>query len=150
MENLLPFTLFGSGILCGIILFILLICLLISDKLENGGWAFVLTSIFLGVNHFWGTIPVASLFTWSNVLLYVFIGFVFSLIRTYFKGRELTHESKRYFKLKEHVFRWWFLFPICALNWVFGDLLVDLYDFVYGKIESVYDSLFNAHTKKAE
>jgi hypothetical protein len=77
-------------------------------------------------------------------MIYLFLGFIFSLIRTIAKGRELKDtEDKKYFELKEHVFRWWLLWPICAITWVLGRLLVDVYNFLYSKISRVYEFLFN-------
>ncbi|MFK5282745.1 hypothetical protein ACI3PL_24580, partial [Lacticaseibacillus paracasei] len=82
--------------------------------------------------------------SFRNISIYLFLGFIFSLIRTYFKGKKLDTKQKEYFELKEHVFRWWLMFPICLITWVFGDLLKDLYNFVYSKLSKVYQSIFNA------
>lgn len=144
MENLLNFTLFGSGIALGIMLVILFIALIVSDLNESGYWAFALVLIAIGLNYFWGTFPILSFISIKMVLMYLFIGFLFSLIRTYFVGKKLSEDEKKYFKLKEHVFRWWLMFPISALTWIFGDLLKDVYNFVYSKLDRLYQSIFNA------
>lgn len=148
MESLITFTLFGSGIAFGIILIALFLAFIASDLSETGEYAVVATLIFIGLNYFWGDFPLLSILTLKNILLYIFSGFIFSLIRTYFKGKELTESEKKYFKLKDHVFRWWLLFPISAINWIFGRLLKDLYNWIYSKISKVYEKLFNINSKE--
>ena len=84
-----------------------------------------------------------------------------SLVRTYFYGRKppgpthnaygigkpnieeiknhqnrIIEERKSY--LKGNVFRWWFLFPISLLNWILSDLIEDVYDFIYNKLQRLY------------
>ena len=116
METLIPFTLFGSGILFGVVLVLLFITLITLD-LKSDGWSATLAvCLFVGLNHFWGTFDIWSIITFWNVFLYLLIGFFFSVLRTYAKGRELSKYDERWkvyykkdFKLKEHVFRWWFL-----------------------------------------
>lgn len=144
MENLIPFTLFGSGIAFGIMLVALFIIFIFSDIEESGVFAFVSFLIAIGLNYFWGTFPILNVISFRNISIYLFLGFIFSLIRTYFKGKKLTVDQKKYFELKEHVFRWWLMFPICLITWVFGYLLKDLYNFVYSKLSKVYQSIFNA------
>ena len=144
MENLINFSLFGSGIIFGIAILLLFISLIASDIEENGWGASVSLGIFLGLNYFWGNFPVLEYLNLRNIGIYLFIGFLFSLIRTYFKGKELNKTQKEYFNLKEHVFRWWFLFPICMINWVFGKLLKDLYNLLYSKVSKIYTIIFNA------
>ena len=144
MDALLGLTLFGSALVFALLVLVLFIALLSADLNESGAQATVAVVIFLGINYFWGPPEIFEIFTIRNALLYVFIGFLFSLLRTYFKGKELSAENKKYFRLKDHVFRWWFLWPICAITWIFGRLLGDLYDFLYKKLYKVYESLFNA------
>lgn len=145
MENIIPFTLFGSGIAFGLLVGLLFIVLIVSDLNETGEIAFVAFVVAVGLNYFWGTFPFFSVaISVRNILIYIFIGFIFSLVRTYFKGKKLSPDAKKYFNLKHHVFRWWFLFPISAITWIFGDLLKDLYDLLYYKISRVYESIFNA------
>lgn len=144
MENLIPFTLFGSGIAFGIMLVVMFIVFIISDIEEAGYSAFIFLLIVLGLNYFWGNFPILEYFSFKYLLMYFFIGFIFSLIRTYFKGKELTEYKKEYFVLKEHVFRWWLMWPISLINWMFGKLFVDLYNFIYKRVEKFYQMLFNA------
>lgn len=144
MDALLGLTLFGSGILFALFALLFLLALITADLSEMGTHATIAAIIFFGLAYFWGSPEIFDIFTIRNALLYVFIGFLFSLLRTYFKGKELSAENKKYFHLKDHVFRWWFLWPICAINWIFGRLLGDLFDFLYTKLNKVYTSIFNA------
>lgn len=136
-------TLFGSGIALGIVLLLLFISLIAADLSESGWFAAVCISVVVILNAFWGTIPILDILTLKNILLYLIIGFIFSMVRTYFKGKELSKDDKKHYDLKSSVFRWWFLFPISLINWVFGDLLKDLFNWIYSKIESIYLKLFN-------
>ena len=142
------YTLFGSVGLFFTFLGFLVVALILADLSENGYYATISFAIFMGLVYFWGEESqyVFSIFTLKNILMYVFTGFLFSLIRTYFKGKELNKKSKGYketFELKDNVFRWWFLFPISAINWIFGHLLRDLYNWIYSKVEKVYVAIFN-------
>ena len=146
MAELACYTLFGSVSLFFVFFGLLIFALILADLNENGYYATVSFAIFIGLIYFWGEIVVLSIFTVKNVLMYVFVGFLFSLVRTYFKGKELNKKDKSYketFRLKDNVFRWWFLFPISAINWIFGHLLRDLYNWVYSKVEKIYVAIFN-------
>lgn len=55
----------------------------------------------------------------------------------------MTIDEKKYFRLKHHVFRWWFLFPISMITWLIGDVIKDIYSWIYQKVERFYDYLFN-------
>jgi len=155
-------VLFDSSIGFGIVLAMLFMAFILADIFENGYSAIVCVLIFIGLNYFWGNFVWLSIFTWFNVGSYLFIGFLFSLLRTYFKGKEFNkhtglfdkdgEKNKLYdkngnckdgFELKDNIFRWWFLFPISALNWVFGNLLVNLWDLIYSKVNKLYELLFN-------
>lgn len=143
MENMIPFALFGSGIAFGITMIILLIILLITDVKESGWMALLIIIAAIWINYMWGTFPVEKLWNIKLIGIYLLIGLMFSIIRTYFKGREVDKEDKKYFDLKGNVFRWWFLFPISAINWIFGKLLKDLYNLLYSKIGGFYEQIFN-------
>ena len=162
MENLIPFTLFGSGIVFGIMSLVFVILLFASDVNENGYLAFISAVIFGVGLYFWSDFEVLGIFTLESVGIYLISGFIFSIIRTYFKGRELTAEYKgknpkhykgekttlaeykENFDLKDNVFRWWFLFPICFINWVVGHLVKDIFNFAYDKIGVMFLKIFNA------
>jgi len=144
METLLGFTLFGSVIAFYISLVVLFFILIFSEFEESGTTATIAFLSFLAFNYFWGNLPLFEIFTLRNIGVYVSIGFIFAIIRTYFKGRELDKEDKKRFDLKEAIFRWWFLFPISAINWIFGKLLKDFYNFIYSKFQKLFEFIFNA------
>jgi len=138
----ITYTLFGSYIGMAIALLILFISFITSDVEENGYGAAVIAAIFLGLNYFWGNLPILEIFTFRNIGIYLLLGFIFSLIRTYFKGRELSVDQKKYFDLKDHVFRWIFLFPFSLITWLFSSLLIDLFDKLWNSVEIIYKKLF--------
>lgn len=144
MNNIIHFTLFGSDIAFVIMVVALFLSLFYSDYEESGVPAFTAVLIAVGLNYFWGTFPILSIISLRGVFIYLSVGFIFSIVRTYFKGKKLSTEEKDRFELKDHVFRWWLMFPICASTWIFGDLLKELFDLVYLKIGILYKKVFNA------
>ncbi len=162
MEQLVIYTLFGNSILFIMSLAILFIALLISDIKESGVAATVFFVIFVTLNIFGGDLPILDYLTWGNVGLYVGIGLVFAIIRTFFKGKELTSkykalddnnydkkgktlkEYKSNYDLKSSIFRWWFLFPFSVITWVCGSIFIDLKNFIYRKLGGVFETIFNA------
>lgn len=145
METLLNFTLFGSAITFFIALVFLFFILIYVEANEKGPIGIIAFLCFLGFNYLGGNVSIFEIFTLKNIGLYISIGFVFAIVRTYFKGREL---KGRYFDLKSSVFRWWFLFPISAINWVFGKLLRDFYSFIYSKFQKFFEFIFHMHHDK--
>ena len=145
LEFLIPFTLFGNAIVFAGCLLMVFTLLIASEVHETFSGSVATVLVFLALNAWWGTMPVMKYITWQNALLYLIIGFIYSLIRTYAKGTELNKSpnDKKYFRLKDHVFRWWFWFPISLITWVFSDLFRDLFDFVYLKLSKIYEGIFN-------
>lgn len=144
MENLIPFTVFGSAIGFGIMIAIYLIVLFISDWEESGTFATVITGVLVGVIYFWGDTAFFEIFNWKNIAMYLLVGKVFALVRTYFKGKELDAFQKKSFNLRDNYLRWWFLFPFSAINWILGRLLKDFGTFIYSKMSGVIEKIFNA------
>lgn len=150
MSEFIPFVLFGGVWWFLVLTIVFIISLFISERAENGFYAFFFAIIFCVLNYYWGNFPVLKYLTIKNVSLYLIVGFLYSILRTYFKGIELKGDpDKKHFRLKEHVFRWWFLFPVSFLNWLLSDLLGNVYDFVYAKLEGMYQAVFNAGETKA-
>ncbi len=149
MSNFLNYQLFGNSLVFIGISIIFLICLFVcdTDDTEYGGGItpIVLAIVYFGLNYFWSNFPILSFLTFRNVGLYLFVGFLFSIVRTYFKGLELKKDEyeKKRFKLKDNVFRWWFMFPICLVKWLFSRLLVDLFNGIYKLVGNFYEKLFN-------
>ncbi len=153
-------ALFGSILWFWIVFSALMITFFISEQIKNGTVAFVAVCIFLGIWAYSGIDPtVYSYLNWPNIILYLFTGFVFSVIRTYvyvkkkwrpfISSPEMSAEAiKRNNRIardevkeevKRNVFRWWFMFPISALHWAFADLLVDLWNFVTRIYDHIVD-----------
>jgi hypothetical protein len=166
MEQFITFTLFGGAVWFVLAVVGLLVALFASEYHENGFGATISIIIALVVNYVWGDFPIMEYVSWGKIGVYIGIGFVFSFLRTYFKGRELSSKYKKYlekfeskdsqkepktkpefnkekFDLKGHVFRWWFLFPVSMLSWFFGSLLKDLGNAVYAKIGKLYEKVLN-------
>ncbi len=142
---MLAFTLFGSIVWFYITTIIVLIGLFLVENEESGWLGFIISVGYITLDYYTDkNFDLKMIFSWQNVLIYLFLGIVFSLIRTYFKGKELTEDEKKRFELKEHVFRWIFMFPISLLNWlVFRVLFKDIFNYLYKKAESTYTKLFN-------
>lgn len=146
MEQILNLTLFGSFAGFCISLILLFVILIISELESFGFLAFFSFLCFVIFNYYFGNLPLFEIITLRNIGVYTSVGFIFAIIRTYFKGRELEKEDKKYFKLKDAIFMWWFLFPISAINWIFGRLLKDLYNFIYIKFQKFFEYVFNFHS----
>lgn len=149
MEYFMVFSLFGSFLWFYGLIGLLFILLVISDIRSDGYSAFFVFSVSIGILLKWSDFPVHDVFTWANIAIYLLIGFVFAIIRVYFKGvehrkkEEQYPNSTMYYKLKHHVFRWWFMWPISLLNWAIKDLISNLWDFIYKKLEIIFDYIYN-------
>ena len=144
------FLFFGSVLGFYILTAVFIFFLFVSEVTENGWLASISLVIFLLAVRFFGNFEVEEYIELKMVGIYIGIGLIHSIIRTYFYGRkrgmqlkELKEEStgsvalvdrfsrETLTKLKGNVFRWWFLFPISFLTWVFSDLLRDFWNQVY-------------------
>jgi len=124
---------FGSFVWFCIIVTILLICMFFSEKENEGGLGLGCFIIFIAINYFWGNINMAWLLNIKLWIGYILVGFVFCFIRVFFYGRS---RAKDYYKnlstdLKGKVFRWWFMWPISLIYWIFSDLLSEVWDMTY-------------------
>lgn len=146
--DITQFTLFGSGMALGIFTTIWLITLFLSDHFASGTGGFFWTILFVILICLWGNVPgLFQIFSFINIGLYFAIGLIFAIIRTYFKGKEIDVKDKERFDLKAHVARWWIMWPISLLNWVFGRLLVDLYNLSYKRMGKVFERVFDMPNK---
>lgn len=142
LFNFTSFLIFGSFIWFCIIVGVFIILCFLSEGYEHGGIGLgALVSLIL-VNYWWGNIPLIDLINWKFICSYLFIGFVFALIRTFFyarKKREIGWDEKALMrKLKGQVSRWWFMWPASLLYWIFSDLFGQVWDIVYDKIEDIF------------
>lgn len=151
MEALLGLTVFGSIWGAVGILGVLLIALLIFEYKSNIWGVIVSVGLFILVNYKFGNIPLNELFSWWTALTYFVVGFGYSMLRTWLKGKELkTANEKRDFDLKSAVFTWWFLFPLSMINLIVGKGLVKLYGIVFDKLKGTYEKLFYQSTLEDE
>ena len=166
INELVVFTVFGSVAWFLILVAALIVALFASEYHEEGGIGFVAVVVFVIITSVWGTVPLRDLVTIPSVVGYLVVGFLYSLARTYAKGKELGRKAtkdygnystdydvtieafikrkKLDFELKSHVFRWWLMFPISMIHWVFGTLLKDVFSGVYARVEFLYEKLLNA------
>tara|TARA_R110000851_G_scaffold47424_1_gene115090 strand:- start:51256 stop:51801 length:546 start_codon:yes stop_codon:yes gene_type:complete len=162
LENLTGFILFGSVLWFWIFTSAFILVLFLSDIYENGYYAFVSFLVFLGFLHFKSNLDMVSFIQlyWYTPLIYLGVGVVYAMIRTYFYGRkpytppyvnkedsaeevrELKREALKS-KLKNNVFRWWFLFPVSLINWIFTDLLKDFFNAIYSKLRKVFEGILD-------
>lgn len=159
IETVLALSLFGHFAWFAIIITAWIIGLFFAEKEEEGWLATIFTVIVLGTFQFEGTYQLASYFSWMVLGIYLGAGFVFSLVRTFlFARKEQTKFLKREAKIAKqkaenpnawssnyekksivgHVFRWWFLWPVSFIAWIFTDLVKDLYDFVWRYLKGFY------------
>ncbi len=151
--DLLSLAIFGSFVWFCIIVFILRCTCFWSERAKHGGIAFAGFTIFLIINHFWGNVPVSNYLTVTNILIYLGIGLIYAIIRAYNYGtKNPTDEYKTAIgKLKGHVFRWWFIWPISLLSWLFTGLIKDFFDFLYRLFKGMFEYFFKfgqKHNKK--
>lgn len=141
VEFFHSFVLFGSFIWFWIIFGLLIITLFASDIQEQGYGASFSLTLFLGLNYFWGNLNILSFLNYKHILMYLCLGLLYSFIRTYFYAKKEGEIGRRY--LKENIFRWWFLWPISLINWIFSDLISNLYDLIYSKLNILFNKIFD-------
>lgn len=159
--NFLPeFLLWGSALYFWIFTLLFISILFICEVKESGYNALVAFVIFSIVTRSFSNFDILSVVNLKLVLIYLGIGLVHAFIRTYFYGRKRGIEKKtkewgqqdgreEYFnettqrRLKGNVFRWWFLFPVSLLTWIFSDLLKDFYNFAYSKLRVLFVKILN-------
>ena len=172
MGSLLTVTLFGSVIWAVISVVLFLIILFTSDIEENGFYAFASLIVFGVLYYFWGTFePLLIFLTWKMLSLYFVIGLIYSVVRTFFKGRKLGEEIKDlpderpkeypydskesvkeefFSKLKGNVFRWWFMWPISLINWAVTDLVKDAWNYLFSKMRKFYNFVLELGVKSVK
>lgn len=144
MSDFLTFTLFGSNLLFAAAIAIIIIAIIFSQAKEQGWYALVAVASGLLINQFWGDFPIAEYISWPKIGLYIVVGFVYSVIRTWAKGKKLSAEEKKTFKLQDHVYRWWLMWPTSLLVWSLKDLIKSIYDLIYAKLSKMYEKIFNS------
>lgn len=162
VNNFPEFIFMGSVLMFYVITVIFIITLFISEVTENGYVALVSFIIFGLVTKFFGNFDITNYVGLKLVGIYLLIGLGHSLIRTYFYGRKRGVLKKKLLdshseddwrlenfndatldKLKDNVFRWWFLFPVSLLTWIFSDLMRDVWNFIYDKFKKSFEYILN-------
>jgi len=159
IGGFVAYTFFGSAVWFAVVALALLFMLFVSDVHENGFIATASVVIVIIGNYVWGNFPILDYISVTSIGLYLAVGFGFSILRTVFKGRELTAEyeeetnnykndwslaeHKKKFDLKGHVFRWLFMFPVSMLTWFFGSICRDFWNLFYSKFGKMYERLLN-------
>lgn len=169
INFLIAYTLFGSAIVFWVITVGLVITLITSEQVEDGFVAMWGVLIFITATYFWSNVNVLSLIDGWDVLIYLGLGLLYSIIRTFFYGKKeyrnfesdfkkdyhgkitkselndkydstkIKHLENLIDKLKGHVFRWWLLFPISLLTWILSDLVKDLFEYAYSKMSKTFN-----------
>jgi hypothetical protein len=142
-AGLTGFTLFGSWIYASIALAVFIIALFVSEVVKEGAIAFIALVALLVLNYYRGNLPLLELVTWSNSLGYLGTGLLFACIRVYFYGRKMAKDGNGFstIYLQGNVLRWWFIWPVALLKWVFSDLLADFWELVYDKLAHTFESI---------
>lgn len=162
MTELLTFTLFGSVIAFWSVVLLFVVIAFISENYKQGIPMFFITIGLVIAHQYKSNFNVLQYFDLANILIYLGIGFVFSLIRTYFyanrkkrKALKNYHNDENLNKklealkedvksdLKGNVFRWWFMWPASAIYWLVSDLIRDLWNSFYDKISKLFTGLVN-------
>lgn len=157
-NNFPEFVLFGTAVGFYIVTAIFIGVLFVSELTENGWLALISFVLFSLLTRWQGNFDITEYVTLKLLGIYLVIGLGHSVIRTYFYGRKrgkeklgLKEDSWQYvqfddttkIRLKRNVFRWWFLFPISFLTWVFSDLLRDTWNQLYDWTKRMFEYILN-------
>lgn len=176
LNNFPDFVLFGSATIFYVAVFIFIVLLFVSEVNENGWLSLISFGIFILLTSWQSNLNTFEhlITNLSLILYYILLGVPHSVLRTYFFGRKRKpkrlellkdiddasldnksryetslerYDKETYGALKGNVFRWWFLWPISFLTWVFSDLLRDVWDFVYDKTKKIFQTIVDAGMK---
>lgn len=159
METILAITLFGSTWWAIGILSSLIITYFISEVREDGYTSVITTIISLLLFYFWGKqtfFGFISLLSIKYILFYLLFGLIHAIFRIYFKGRYEaikkieSPEYKSYFRIEEHIFRWWFQWPVSLLIWIVRDMISDICNYIYSKFSKIFESVFELGFKSVK
>ncbi len=164
METLLNFSLYNSALAFWFVTITFLI-IEFSIKLEKTLVGAILFLILYILVSYSGDSTLASYFTTSNIIKYFIFGLFFTFFRTMYYGKQ---QSKYFFKyrwdkekgdknfkdlkiwkeheaenLKNKVLGWLIFWPISLIKIFVGELIRDVFKFVYKKLKSLYKTLFS-------
>ena len=166
VNNFPEFIFMGSVVMFYLITAVFIASLFISEVTENGWVALISFTIFAIVTKFFGNFEITDYVTFKLIGIYLLIGLVHSLIRTFFYGRKRGLNKKKLSELhgkdnwkltdydditksclKGNVLRWWFLFPVSLLTWIFSDLMRDLWNFLYKQFKKAFEYILDLGLK---
>ena len=165
MELLLSLTLFGS-IFWGIffVAFFIIMCF-VADISENGFLATFFLIVIGMLFYVFGKETwqdFVSILTVKNFVIYFSLGLIHAIVRVYFHGRKemqqvnqdridgksYEHTIER--NIREHVFRWWFLWPVSLIDWFIKDMIKDIYNWVYKQFSKLFDFIMDLVIKSVK
>ena len=154
--------LFGTVLWFWIGVSILALSCIISEATKEGRGSFVVFLIFLLCYYFSNELVLGDylgIISWTWVGVYIGIGIVFAIFRTWWYGYENKEEyqkllnkddknsagyflekKKRY--LKGNVTRWMAQWPISLPYWILIDLLGEFWSWVYDVFANLFTHLF--------
>jgi hypothetical protein len=148
MQDLLTLSMFGGFVGFVAANLVLLFLFFYAEYKEQGFIAFVAVLGYLIANHYWGNVPIKSLFSWLNISVYLGTGLVYAAIKTYFYGRSVAAEdgslNRAVDELKGHVFRWWFIWPVSLISWLVSDFIIEGFELLWDNIGSSFRKILTA------
>jgi hypothetical protein len=148
-------------------------CHLLSCDVNKNGFYATGTFIILIALYYWGGNFSAflAIFSWKASIIYLSAGLIYSVIRTFFTGRNLgkrmktlpsedlltkkeswqntkEKEKEKFINdLKGNVFRWWFLWPVSLITWTLTDLVAEAWDWCYNGMKKFYNGVLEVGIK---
>ena len=94
--DIFALTLFGSTVWALILIGLFIVICFIADFNKNGFYATLSLLIAGAIIYFWGKNydAIVALFSFKNIFAYVVIGLLYSMVRTFFKGRACGMKMK--------------------------------------------------------
>lgn len=143
MPEFLSSVFLGYSLLYLLVFTGFIIALIVSDLNESLSAMLLFTAIIIAVSYYTKQTHILEQFTFTNLGLYLFVGFFFATVRTRLLGMKLTEDEKKYVNLKSKVFRRWFFWPFSLVNWILGSLLKDAWNLLYKAVEKLFVGLLN-------
>lgn len=173
LVGLTALTLFGSVIWFWLMFALFIVICFASDIKKNGYYAFGTLIVVSVILYFWGneTFVYFKSVVWNfkNISTYLGVGLLFATIKSFFASRKLAKELKNLpdtsddswvttkskrrkefnEELGENVARWWFMWPISLIIWLYDSLLADVWNFIWKKIKGYFLFIVDLGIKSA-
>lgn len=148
MQDLLALSMFGTFVGFVAATLVLIFLFFYAEYQEQGFIALAAVIAYVVLNHYFGNIPIKSLFTATNIGVYLGAGLVYAVIKTYFYGRSLAAKEKdlkyAFDDLKGHVFRWWFIWPVSLISWLVTDFIIEGFELLWDNIGNSFRKILTA------